>query len=44
MVSVVDESVGNVTKALKSTGMWDNSVVVWMTDKCVQALPPNAAA
>ena len=32
MVSVVDESVGNVTKALKSTGMWDNSVVVWMTD------------
>ena len=35
MVSVVDESVGNVTKALKSTGMWDNSVVVWMTDKCV---------
>ena len=32
MVSVVDESVGNVTKALKSTGMWENSVVVWMTD------------
>ena len=41
MVSVVDESVGNVTKALKSTGMWENSVVVWMTDKCVAPLPPS---
>jgi arylsulfatase A-like enzyme len=32
MVSTVDETVGNVTRALKGTGMWNNSLVVWMTD------------
>eukprot|EP00939_MAST-03C_sp_MAST-3C-sp1_P005139 g5139.t1 len=32
MVSVVDESVRNVTDALKRSGMWNNSIVVWTTD------------
>eukprot|EP01043_Picozoa_sp_COSAG02_P019242 COSAG02_NODE_920_length_15934_cov_11.363751_3_plen_360_part_00 len=32
MVSVVDESVKNVTSALKATGLWDSTVFVWTTD------------
>jgi arylsulfatase B len=32
MVSVVDETMKNVTDALKSNGMWENSIVVWTTD------------
>jgi len=32
MVSVVDESVKNVTDALKSTGAWSNTLFVWTTD------------
>ena len=31
-VSVVDESVKNVTDALKSTGAWSNTLFVWTTD------------
>eukprot|EP00730_Choanoeca_flexa_P004670 TRINITY_DN11768_c0_g1_i8.p1 TRINITY_DN11768_c0_g1~~TRINITY_DN11768_c0_g1_i8.p1 ORF type:complete len:519 (+),score=110.86 TRINITY_DN11768_c0_g1_i8:135-1691(+) len=32
MMSVVDESVANVTAALKRTGMWNNTLLVWTTD------------
>jgi arylsulfatase B len=32
MVSAVDESIGNVTGALRAAGLWDNSLVVVMTD------------
>ena len=32
MVSTVDDAVLNVTQALKASGMWDNTVFVWMTD------------
>ena len=32
MVSVVDESVKNVTDALKSTGAWKTTLFVWTTD------------
>ena len=32
MVSVVDESVANVTRALRETGMWNNTLFVWATD------------
>jgi arylsulfatase B len=32
MMSTVDDAVANVTSALKEAGMWDNSVVVWMSD------------
>lgn len=32
MVSVVDETVKNVTEALKKKGMWDNTLLVWTTD------------
>ena len=31
MVSVVDETVQNVTQALKETGMWSNTLFVWTT-------------
>ena len=32
MVSVVDESVRNVTHALKAASMWDDTLFVWTTD------------
>ena len=32
MVSAVDEAVLNITTALKEEGMWNNTLVVWMTD------------
>jgi arylsulfatase A-like enzyme len=32
MVSVVDESVANVTAALKDTGMWTDTILIWTTD------------
>lgn len=32
MVSTVDSTVKNVTAALKATGMWDNTLFVYMTD------------
>ena len=32
MMSVVDESVQRVTNALRSHGLWENTVVIWTTD------------
>ncbi|XP_038049342.1 arylsulfatase I-like [Patiria miniata] len=32
MVAVMDESVGNVTRALKQAGLYDNSVIIFSTD------------
>lgn len=32
MVASLDESVGNITKALKEAGMFNNSVIVFTTD------------
>jgi len=32
MVSAVDEAVANITAALKETGQWNNTLMVWMTD------------
>lgn len=32
MVSVVDETVKNVTDALKEQGLWNNTLVIWTTD------------
>ena len=32
MVSVVDESVRNVTDALVEAGMWNDTLLVWTTD------------
>lgn len=32
MLSAVDESIENVTKALKAKGMWDNTILVFTTD------------
>ena len=32
MVSALDELVGNVTKTLKSTGLWQNTVMVFTSD------------
>ena len=32
MVASLDESVGNVTEALKRNAMFDNSVIVFTTD------------
>lgn len=32
MVASLDESIGNITNALKTAGMFDNSVIVFTTD------------
>ena len=32
MVASLDESVGNITKALKRSGLYDNAVIVFTTD------------
>ncbi|XP_033099224.1 arylsulfatase J-like isoform X2 [Anneissia japonica] len=32
MVSALDDGIGNVTKALKSTGLYENSVIIFTTD------------
>ena len=32
MVSTVDDTVRNVTAALKARGLWDNTVLLWLTD------------
>lgn len=44
MVSVVDESVANVTRALKATGAWARTLLVWSTDNGspVPPRPPPA--
>jgi len=32
MVSVVDETMQNITAALKARGMWENTLLIWSTD------------
>eukprot|EP01105_Mastigella_eilhardi_P016883 TRINITY_DN3867_c0_g1_i3.p1 TRINITY_DN3867_c0_g1~~TRINITY_DN3867_c0_g1_i3.p1 ORF type:complete len:346 (-),score=74.57 TRINITY_DN3867_c0_g1_i3:35-1072(-) len=32
MVTAMDEGIGNVTKALKEAGMWDNTVLIFASD------------
>ena len=32
MISAMDSSLGNVTRALKAAGMWDNTILIWVSD------------
>ena len=32
MVTAMDEAVGNISTALKATGQWDNTLLVWVSD------------
>lgn len=46
MATFMDESIGNITKALKAKGMWENTLVVWSADnvglrRSVQSPPPT---
>lgn len=31
-VAILDEAIGNITQALKDTGMWDNTVIIFSSD------------
>jgi arylsulfatase A-like enzyme len=32
MVTAMDEAIGNITKALKAKGMFDNTLIIFTTD------------